>query len=71
MMVNDDLTLGYYLRQLRAGCWRVANHYDAKIDCEFYTTWLFTHPDGRWTRGTGFTDLEAVKEAYDTRPTNK
>jgi hypothetical protein len=28
------------------------------------TFWLFTHPDGRWIKGEGFTDAEAIAAAF-------
>jgi hypothetical protein len=32
---------------------------------EFFTFWLFTHPSGRFVKGEGRTDCEAVKKCYE------
>lgn len=51
------------LTTLRADGWRVAVHNDYRLNGEDYTFWLFTHPDGRWIKGEGRTDNEAILAA--------
>lgn len=51
------------LAQLRSEGWMVAIHNDYRINGEAMTFWLFTHPDGRWVKGEGKTDAEAVTSA--------
>lgn len=48
---------------LRADGWSVAVHNDYRQDGEPHTFWLFTHPDGRWIKGEGRTDAEALEAA--------
>jgi hypothetical protein len=64
---DDDQCLGFYIRQLHAGGWRVAVHNDYRQDGAEMTFWLFTHPTGRWIKGEGASDLEAVRAAYDSK----
>ena len=64
---QDDYELGCYLRALRAGRWTVAVHNDFRLNDEPYTFWLFTHPDGRWIKGEGTSDLVAVRSANLSR----
>lgn len=45
---------------LRAGSWSVAAHNDYRLDGMPHTFWLLTHPDGRWIKGEGRTDGEAL-----------
>lgn len=45
---------------LRAAGWSVAVHNDYRLNGEPHTFWLFTHPDGRWIKGEGRTDAEAL-----------
>lgn len=41
----------------------VAVHNDYRLEEKFYTFWLFTHPSGRYVKGEGKTDHEAVSLA--------
>jgi hypothetical protein len=50
------------LRSIRHAGWRVAIHNDYQMEGKWYTFWLFTHPNGRWIRGEGQTDLEALEK---------
>jgi hypothetical protein len=50
------------LRDLRAAGWSVAVHNDYWVDGRSYTFWLLTHPSGRWIKGEGETDLEALEQ---------
>lgn len=45
---------------LRAAGWSVAVHNDYKQNGQTYTFWLVTHPDGRYLKGEGTTDAEAL-----------
>ena len=47
---------------IREAGWNVAVHNDYRLDGEVFTFWLFTHPDGRWVRGEGKTDAEALRQ---------
>ena len=47
---------------LRAQGWAVAVHNDYRQDGESHTFWLFTHPDGRYAKGEGRTDAEALAQ---------
>ncbi len=42
--------------------WTVAGHNDYRLHGATYTFWLFTHPDGRWVKGEGKTDAEALNQ---------
>jgi len=48
-----------YLRSLG---WMVAVHNDYKQNGEFHTFWLLTCPDGRYLKGEGKTDDEALEQ---------
>ena len=48
---------------LRAEGWMVAVHNDYRLNGELHTFWLFTHPDGRWIKGEGRTDSDALRAA--------
>lgn len=47
---------------LREAGWSVAVHNDYSQDGRKYTFWLFTHHDGRWIKGEGRTDAEALRQ---------
>ena len=47
---------------IRAAGWTVAGHNDYRLDGKSFTFWLFTHPDGRWAKGEGRDDAEALDE---------
>jgi hypothetical protein len=53
------------LARLRAAGWTVAVHNDYKQNGELFTFWLFTHPDGRWLKGEGRTDAEALARVVE------
>jgi len=38
----------------------VAVHNDYRLNGKAHTFWLFTHPNGRWVKGEGKTDNEAL-----------
>ena len=48
------------LQHLRNDGWMVAAHNDYRLSGEFYTFWLLTHPSGRWLKGEGKSDAEAM-----------
>jgi hypothetical protein len=48
------------LSDLREKGWRVAVHNDYRLNGQDMTFWLMTHPDGRYLKGEGTTDLEAL-----------
>jgi hypothetical protein len=54
---------GATLDALRAAGWMVAVHNDYRLHGEPHTFWLLTHPDGRWIKGEGRTDAEAITQA--------
>lgn len=47
---------------MREAGWRVAVHNDYRLNGEDHTFWLFTHPNGRWVKGEGRTDDDALAE---------
>ncbi len=53
------------LAALRARGWRVAVHNDYQLGGEFHTFWLFTHENGRWIKGEGQSDAEALSRACE------
>lgn len=54
---------------LRAAGWSVAVHNDYRLKGEAHTFWLWTHPDGRWVKGEGRTDDEALSQCLSaTQP---
>lgn len=48
------------LADLRRAGWSVAVHNDYRLNGEAHTFWLMTHPNGRWIKGEGRTDAEAL-----------
>jgi hypothetical protein len=48
--------------QLRADGWTVAVHNDYRHAGQSFTFWLWTHPNGRWIKGEGSTDAEALSQ---------
>lgn len=48
------------LNDLRDAGWSVAAHNDYRLNGESFTFWLLTHPNGRWLKGEGRTDGEAL-----------
>ncbi len=53
------------LADLRARQWMVAVHNDYRLAGEFRTFWLFTHPSGRWIKGEGKSDIEALRVVFE------
>lgn len=53
------------LTTLRGRGWRVAVHNDYSLNGEFHTFWLFTHANGRWIKGEGRSDAEALSRACE------
>lgn len=47
---------------LREAGWSVAVHNDYRINGEPHTFWLWTHPNGRWIKGEGRTDADALAQ---------
>lgn len=50
------------LHDLRAAGWTVAVHNDYRQQGELHTFWLFTHPSGKYLKGEGRSDEEAVAQ---------
>jgi hypothetical protein len=53
------------LRRLRAAGWRVAVHNDYRLRGRHFTFWLLTHGSGRFVKGEGRTDAEALAKIED------
>ena len=53
-------TLEDLLHRLRSAGWMVAAHNDYRLSGVAHTFWLFTHVDGRYLKGEGRTDVEAL-----------
>lgn len=51
------------LTRLRASGFLVAVHNDYRLNGQFMTFWLLTHPDGSWIKGEGKTDKLALQQA--------
>lgn len=47
---------------LRAEGWSVAVHNDYRLNGEAFTFWLWTHPSGRYVKGEGRTDADALAQ---------
>ena len=54
-----------YLSMLRADGWVIAIHNDYHLNQLFHTFYLFTNKNGRWVKGEGLTDREALHEAFE------
>ena len=61
----ETLNLAALPDDIRAAGWRVAVHNDYKLDCTPCAFWLFTHSDGRWIKGEGYSDAEALNKCRD------
>lgn len=48
------------LAQIRSAGWYVGVHNDYRLGSERFTFWLFTHETGRYVKGEGHTDVEAL-----------
>lgn len=57
----ERVRLDELLARIRGGEWSVAVHNDYRLDGITHTFWLFTHPDGRWVKGEGRSDVEALE----------
>lgn len=60
---KEEMATMVTLRRLRNMGWRVAVHNDYNQGGEFHTFWLFTHTSGRFVKGEGKSDHEAVSRA--------
>jgi len=54
------------LNALRSEGWMVAVHNDYRQGGKLHTFWLFTHHSGRYIKGEGKTDEEAIRRAILT-----
>lgn len=52
------------LAQLRDLGWTVGVHNDYRLAGNSMTFWLLTHPDGRYVKGEGLTDADALSQCY-------
>lgn len=50
------------LKRLRSLGWAVAIHNDYMVGGTPMTFWLFTHPTGKFVKGEGYTDEDALDE---------
>ncbi len=57
--------------ELREQGWSVAVHNDYHLNGELYTFWLLTHPNGRWIKGEGRTDAEAITAVWQNALTKR
>lgn len=62
--VSQRRSLTSMLRILREAEWVVGVHNDYRQNGKLMTFWLFTHPSGRWLKGEGVTDEDAVFEVF-------
>lgn len=53
------------LTLLRGAGWSVAVHNDYRLNGKRMTFWLMTQPNGRWLKGEGETDEEALSQIVD------
>lgn len=51
--------------RLKSMGWAVGVHNDYRLNGEDHTFWLFTHPAGRWVKGEGRTDIEALTSVLE------
>ncbi len=51
---------------LRMNGWMVAIHNDYRQNGEQHTFWLFTNKDGKYIKGEGFTDAEALEQIRES-----
>lgn len=63
-ILGDETELTKLLKEIRGAGWAVGVHNDYRQGGKSYTFWLFTHPSGRWVRGEGETDVEAIANAF-------
>ena len=50
---------------IRKSDWSVGIHNDYYVKGKFHTFWLFTHPSGKFVKGEGRTDREALDKVRD------
>lgn len=62
MSQTDEVRTAGCPNDLRALGWSVAVHNDYRQDGAARTFWLLTHPCGRWAKGEGRTDAEALDQ---------
>jgi hypothetical protein len=60
--MNARPDMGTLLATMRAADWMVGVHNDYRLTGQRMTFWLFTHPDGRWVKGEGKSDAEALMQ---------
>jgi len=60
--MSEGETLEELLEVLRRADWTVALHTDMRDNGGLRTSWTFAHPRGRWIRGEGRTDRDAVAQ---------
>lgn len=63
-ILGDETELTKLLKEIRGAGWSVAVHNDYRQGGRAYTFWLFTHSSGRWLKGEGATDVEAIANAF-------
>lgn len=61
-MAEEPWHLEEMLLDLRSRGWSVAVHNDYRLRGEAFTFWLFTHPNGKWAKGEGRSDQEALRQ---------
>lgn len=54
-----------WLTELRSAGWSVAVHNDYRKYGRLMTFWLLTNPNGRYVKGEGLTDEEALEECAE------
>jgi hypothetical protein len=59
----SDANIISMVAKLRGDGWSVAVHNDYRLNGQPHTFWLFTHANGRWIKGEGKTDADAVTQA--------
>ena len=58
------------LGEIRRQDWVVAVHNDYHQEGQFRTFWLFTHPNGKYLKGEGETDTDALKIVWERGKTH-
>jgi hypothetical protein len=53
---------GSLLSGLRAAGWHIGVHNDYRLDGKWMTFWLLTHSCGKYVKGEGETDVEALRQ---------
>jgi hypothetical protein len=62
--MSERLTVESLLLAIRDRGWAVAVHNDYKQNGKPMTFWLFTHPSGKYAKGEGDTDIEALRAVW-------